>query len=98
MIQTKEDLSKLIDECCDEIFDRKEPLANVKARLYYVLKKQLTLTDVVASVLCVSDEMDCLNITKGKKYTLIESDNVFFRVVNDLGNEQLYYNYRFKRL
>ena len=43
---TKEDLSKLINECCDDIFDRKEPLANVKARLYYVLKKQLTLTDV----------------------------------------------------
>ena len=40
---TKEDLSKLIDECCDDIFDRKEPLANVKARLYYTLKKQLTL-------------------------------------------------------
>ena len=53
-------------------------------------KEQLTLTDVVASVLCVSDEIDCLNITKGEKYTLIESDNVFFRVVNDLGNEQLY--------
>jgi hypothetical protein len=44
---TKEDLSKLIDECCDDIFDRKEPLANVKARLYYTLKKQLTLTNVV---------------------------------------------------
>lgn len=43
---TKEDLSKLIDECCDDIFDRKEPLANVKARLYYTLEKQLTLTDV----------------------------------------------------
>ena len=47
---TKEDLSKLIDECCDDIFDRKEPLVNVKARLYYVLKKQLTLTDVVKSL------------------------------------------------
>ena len=62
------------------------------------IKKQFAITDVVASVLCVSDDTDCLNITKGKKYTLIESDNVFFRVVNDLGNEQLYYNYRFKRL
>ena len=61
-------------------------------------QKQLILSGVVTSVLCVSDEIDCLNITKGKKYTLIESDNVFFRVVNDLGNEQLYYNYRFKRL
>jgi len=39
---TKEDLSKLINECCDAIFDRKEPLANVKARLYHTLEKQLT--------------------------------------------------------
>ena len=44
---TKENLSKLINECCDDIFDKKEPLANVKARLYYTLKKQLTLTYVV---------------------------------------------------
>ena len=43
---TKENLSKLINECCDDIFDKKEPLANVKARLYYTLEKQLTLTDV----------------------------------------------------
>jgi hypothetical protein len=49
-IMTKEDLSKLIDECCDDIFDRKEPLANVKTRLYYTLKKQLTLTDVGCSL------------------------------------------------
>jgi|DEB0MinimDraft_6_1074348.scaffolds.fasta_scaffold136691_2 hypothetical protein len=44
IIMTKEDLSKLINECCDDIFDRKEPLANVKARLYYTLEKQLTST------------------------------------------------------
>ena len=49
---TKEDLSKLINECCDDIFDRKEPLANVKARLYYTLKKQLTLTDISKSFYC----------------------------------------------
>ena len=47
---TKENLSKLINECCDDIFDKKEPLANVKARLYYTLEKQLTLTDVVKSL------------------------------------------------
>jgi|TARA_R110000737_G_scaffold320782_1_gene332487 hypothetical protein len=40
---TKEDLSKLIDECCDDIFDRKEPLVNVKARLYYTLKNKLII-------------------------------------------------------
>ena len=47
---TKENLSKLINECCDDIFDKKEPLANVKARLYYTLEKQLTLTGVVKSL------------------------------------------------
>ena len=78
-------------------FDEKYRQSRINA-LEKLIAEQLTLTDVVASVLCVSDEIDCLNITKGKKYTLIESDNVFFRVVNDLGNEQLYYNYRFKRL
>ena len=78
-------------------FDEKYRQSRINA-LEKLIAEQLTLTDVVASVLCVRDEIDCLNITKGKKYTLIESDNVFFRVVNDLGNEQLYYNYRFKRL
>ena len=62
------------------------------------VSKAFSLQGVVASVLCISDELDCLNLTKGKKYTLIESDNIFFKVINDLGNEQLYYNYRFKRL
>ena len=57
---TKEDLSKLIDECCDDIFDRKEPLVNVKARLYYTLKKQLTLTDVVVR----SEQFTCFNPLK----------------------------------
>lgn len=60
--------------------------------------KQCNLTDVVTSVLCISDNLDYLNLTKGKKYTLIESEGSFFRVINDLGNEQLYFNYRFKKL
>ena len=35
---TDTELRKLIDECCDDIFDRLEPLANVKSRLYESLK------------------------------------------------------------
>lgn len=41
---TKEDLWELIDECCDDIFDRNDLCANVKARLYYTLEKELTST------------------------------------------------------
>ena len=40
---TKEDLIKLIDQCCDDIFDRKEPLTNVKERLYQTLVKELDI-------------------------------------------------------
>lgn len=32
------ELKVLIDECCNDIFDRLEPLANVKSRLYESLK------------------------------------------------------------
>ena len=28
------ELKKLIEDCCNDIFDRLEPLANVKSRLY----------------------------------------------------------------
>jgi hypothetical protein len=36
------ELHKLIDECCDDIFYRREPLANVKARLYHTIKEKFT--------------------------------------------------------
>ena len=37
----QEELKKLIEECCDDIFDRREPLANVKARLWESLKDEV---------------------------------------------------------
>jgi hypothetical protein len=77
---TKEDLSKLIDECCDDIFDRKEPLANVKARLYYTLKKQLTLTDVVKSLPSIVEinfdgNLKCQIETTDKSLTVLKAVN-----------------------
>jgi len=40
---TQEELRILIEECCDDIFDRREPLANIKARLWYSLKDELKI-------------------------------------------------------
>jgi len=35
---TDKELKELIEDCCNDIFDRLEPLANVKSRLYERLK------------------------------------------------------------
>ena len=35
---TKKNLWSLIDECCNDIFDKNEPLLNVKERLYHTLE------------------------------------------------------------
>ena len=55
---TKEDLSKLINECCDDIFDKKEPLANVKARLYYVLNEAINYTRCCTELKAIEDLKD----------------------------------------
>ena len=41
------ELRKLIEECCDDIFDRNEPLANVKSRLFVTLSKELNKTEYI---------------------------------------------------
>jgi len=43
----KKELKILIEECCNDIFERLEPLANVKERLYRTLEDKLRLNDVV---------------------------------------------------
>jgi hypothetical protein len=49
-----------------------------------VLEKQLTLTDVVASVLCVNSNY-ILGITKDVEYPLIKECDDFYIIINDLG-------------
>ena len=41
---TDKELLKLIEDCCNDIFDRLEPLANVKSRLYESLKSAINYT------------------------------------------------------
>lgn len=41
---TDTELKKLIEDCCDDIFNRLEPLANVKSRLYESLKPAINYT------------------------------------------------------
>jgi len=38
---TDKKLKELIEDCCNDIFDRLEPLANVKSRLYTSLKASI---------------------------------------------------------
>jgi len=38
------ELKELIEDCCNDIFDRLEPLANVKSRLYESLKPAISVT------------------------------------------------------
>ena len=77
------DLSKLIGDCTDNEIDFKD--------LYYELiylrdkySKQLTLTDVVASVLCTKSNY-ILGVTKDIEYTLMEESDEFYIIINDLG-------------
>ena len=44
------ELIKLIEECCNDIFDRTEPLSNVKSRLYETLKDKVKLTEPEVSI------------------------------------------------
>ena len=73
---TDTELKKLIEDCCDDIFNRLEPLANVKSRLYESLKTALIIDVVLRSCLIAmttvnKQEAQLMNFTK-KTTTLIE--------------------------
>lgn len=50
---TETELKKLIEDCCNDIFYRLEPLANVKSRLYQTLKPAINYTH------CCTELCDC---------------------------------------
>jgi hypothetical protein len=54
------------------------------------LKKQLTLSAVVTSVLCVHND-GFSSITEGKKYILVEEGNILYKITDDDGY-LLYYD------
>jgi len=53
---TDKELLKLIEDCCNDIFDRLEPLANVKSRLYERLKPAINYTHCCTAIDMVEQE------------------------------------------
>ena len=59
--------------------------------------EQLTLIDVVASVLCADNEKGLFNLTIGKKYTVIKEYYNHFMIKDDSGSENKYHKFRFDK-
>ena len=55
---TDKELLKLIEDCCNDIFDRLEPLANVKSRLYESLKPAINYTRCCEKLQAIEDLKD----------------------------------------
>ena len=55
---TDTELKKLIEDCCDDIFNRLEPLANVKSRLYESLKPAINYTRCCDEFFCSGEESE----------------------------------------
>ena len=47
---TDTELKELIEDCCNEIANKIEPLANVKSRLYESLKEAINYPNVLYTV------------------------------------------------
>ena len=67
---TDTELKELIEDCCNDIFDRLEPLANVKSRLYTSLKEAINYTR------CCTELKDKETITfeEWKKENVVETN------------------------
>ena len=50
-------------------------------------KKQLTLTDVVRTLVCVDGVLP--NLTEGKEYEMLEETNRHYNLIDDNGNDVL---------
>jgi hypothetical protein len=76
----KQELADLIDECCDDIFERREPVTNVKARLYYTLKEHLKIKTMTLTINYREVELEIEGVyTEGEKqtYDYIGSSDTF---------------------
>tara|TARA_R110000803_G_scaffold206881_1_gene274446 strand:- start:411 stop:638 length:228 start_codon:yes stop_codon:yes gene_type:complete len=65
---TDTELKELIEDCCNEIANKIEPLANVKARLYTSLKPAINYTRCCEELKC-----DCGNTEDVKNIPICAS-------------------------
>jgi hypothetical protein len=59
--------------------------------------EQLPIYCVVSTLLCV-DALDHWEITKGKKYQMLEESEFHFRIINDLGKPESYHKDWLKKI
>jgi hypothetical protein len=54
---TDKELKELIEDCCNEIANKIEPLANVKSRLYTSLKPAINYTHCCTEFFCEDEDL-----------------------------------------
>jgi len=103
---TDTELKKLIEDCCNDIFDKTELLANVKAIMYERLKEELIIDGVSNQrELLIAKKGDYVTyigggkgkyLKLGKKYEVQKECNGEFIIVkNEIGRRQIYNTYFF---
>ena len=94
---TDTELKELIEDCCNEIDNKIEPLANVKARLYASLKPAINYTRCSTQLLCVNS-YKTWDTTQGKLYKIKSESEKEYRIINDSGKEDSYFKKHFKKV
>ena len=70
---TDTELKELIEDCCNEIANKIEPLANVKARLYTSLKPAINYTHCCTEVYELLSKLKKKNLCDDKGCELIDN-------------------------
>ena len=91
MTDTK--LKELIEDCCNEIANKIEPLANVKARLYTSLKPAINFTD--SSLQLKEGEVPSFMYwLRHHKYEATKDSNILTKNNNNFVRGKLFKQYR----
>ena len=75
---TNTELKELIEDCCNEIANKIEPLANVKSRLYESLKPAINYTRCCTE-LKDKEEMNFVEYAKSEGYTYNNENHYFYK-------------------